>query len=80
MQNHDVRHEQMTTSPDDMSFPNSYQDYGLEFGLSKREYMATHICASLNANPNIGVTSFPLSEIAEMAVKQTDELIKALNQ
>lgn len=69
----------MRTDPDAAAHPKDSQ-YNPQYGMTKRELMATHICASLNANPNIGITSFPLSEIAEMAVKQTDELINALNK
>lgn len=74
------------TKGEDLAFPaiNPANNEG-HSGMSKREYMATTILASLLSNPNICITD-PMtgSPIAYLAIEQTlfftDKLIEELNK
>ncbi len=67
---------QTTPNEEKGAFPCINEDY-LQEGLTKREYIATHILAGLRANTD----RVPYSEnLARVAIEQTDELLKQLNQ
>ena len=61
----------MKTYPNDMVFPSTNDDIE---GLTKLEYMATHIAAGLCADPEL------TGDIASVAVYITSKLIKELNK
>lgn len=72
----------MKTNPDDPAFTtdtvvnaNGDVQYGAP-GLTKREYMATQIIIGMM----IAGSNYTFDFRAEMAVKQADELIEALNE
>lgn len=47
------------------------------YGLTKREFMATHIMAGMLADPNVGGTA---DQISTRAVALTDALLVALEK
>ena len=60
------------TLPEDPAYPSNEN---LSEGMTKRELMAMHICAGI-----LGRTGGSGDAIAEVAVKQADALIAALNK
>lgn len=51
---------------------------GHQMGLSKREYMATHMLAAIIAGRQVGIASVDKIELAEHAVTCADALLAAL--
>ena len=78
----------MKTDPDDcaFAFPAVYGDEGVcydpaQFGMTKREYMATHILAGLMPSEGSDWESYdPGAFMAKAAVSLADKLIVAVNK
>ena len=49
-------------------------EFSTEFGISARDYIAIQAMTGLSANPELTQRGF--DEIADMAYKQADEMIK----
>lgn len=65
----------MTTLRSDSASPASQEQFG---GLTKREYIATHIMAGLASLPATGAANH--RDRADKAVRMADALIEALNR
>lgn len=50
-----------------------------EYGLTKLQYAAIHICASLQSHPNMG-HEMTVEQLAELAVAQAKALFAELNR
>ena len=70
------------TRPDENAFPCNYFDGGIEYGLSKREYIATMILQGLLSNKNIVNNLVILTEdqsyIIDRSLEITDRLISKM--
>lgn len=72
---------QPTIDPHDSAFTPNEVAISREYyrGLTKREYMATHILAGMMANESRSSKLLTRRELAFNAVKNTDALIAELN-
>ncbi|WP_338547273.1 hypothetical protein V6W80_11775 [Pseudomonas benzopyrenica] len=59
------------------AFPRTSDVYGPEFGMSLRDYFAAKAMQGFNSNPDENLIGKPFSEIAALAYRQADEMLKA---
>lgn len=72
----------MTTDPDENAFPcHQGQDFSVrEWGLTKREYIATSIMQGLITGVRASGDGLNIKELSESTILITDALIKELNK
>lgn len=59
------------------AFPRPSDLYGHELGMSLRDYFAAKAMQAFNANPDEQFTNMSLKNVALLAYKQADEMLKA---